>query len=90
MYFITQLKHTIETDQYNNAVTVKSTREEAFKFFYGIMYSYGYSDQYDYVACYIMDEDLRCLKSEVEDRRPVPEPEIPVIVTEPDEGGEGE
>ncbi len=74
-WFLTQIKRT--NGEYQKGVVVHDTRDNAFNGFHAYFGAYGYAKDAntDYVACYVADMQGAVIKSEVDNRIPVPEPE---------------
>lgn len=71
--FLVQIKRTNGT--YEKGVVVKDTLDGAKQSFFAYLgaYGYGHDTNTDYVAVYIITDDGRCVKSEIDDRRTVEE-----------------
>lgn len=74
-WFLSQIKRT--NGEYQKGVVVHDTRDNAFNGFHAYFGAYGYGKDAntDYVACYVADMNGAVIKSEVDNRIPVPEPE---------------
>ena len=77
MFFVNQKKHEVNGDKWVNTIHVKDTENDALHQFHAFMstYGYGYAEGTDYVACSVEVDDGRCIKNEVDDRRPAPDEE---------------
>ncbi len=69
--FLVQIKRTNGT--YEKGVVVKDTLDAAKQGFFAYLGAYGcgHDANTDYVAAYILTDDGRIVKSELDDRRPV-------------------
>ena len=72
-WFLVQVKRTNET--YEKGVVVKDTEDAAKQSFFAYLgaYGFGHDANTDYVAVYILTDDGRIVKSEIDDRRAVGE-----------------
>lgn len=71
--FLVQIKRTNGT--YEKGVVVKDTEDAAKQSFFAYLgaYGFGHDANTDYVAVYILTDDGRIVKSEIDDRRAVEE-----------------
>lgn len=74
-WFLTQIKRT--NGEYQKGVVVHNTKDNAYNGFHAYFGAYGYGKDAntDYVACYVADMQGAVIKSEVDNRIPVPKPE---------------
>lgn len=74
-WFLSQIKRT--NGEYQKGVVVHNTKDNAYNGFHAYFGAYGYGKDAntDYVACYVADMQGAVIKSEVDNRIPVPEPE---------------
>ena len=75
-FFLVQIKHT--NGNWEKGVVVKDSMDAALQSFHAYFGAYGYDHDAntDYVQCAVMDITGMVRRSEVDDRRPEPEPEV--------------
>ena len=75
-YFLSQIKRATD-GTYTKGVVVHDSLNDALNGFHAYFGAYGYGKQAetDYVACFISDMSGAIIKSEVDNRIPVVEPE---------------
>lgn len=75
-YFLSQIKRATD-GTYTKGVVVHDTKEAALNGFHAYFGAYGYDKDAttDYVACFVSDMSGAIIKSEVDDRIPVVEPQ---------------
>lgn len=74
MYFTIYIRHKVSDGSYSNNVFTYNTMDEALHQFYATMSTYGMDDTYDYVRCFVMDENGATLRNDCADHRVQPEP----------------
>lgn len=76
-YFVNQKKHNSQTNEWVNDVPVKATKDAAMHQFHAFMstYAYGQDEHYDYASCSVEDITGAVIKSEVDNRIPVEQPQ---------------
>lgn len=69
-FFLVQIKRT--NNSYEKGVVVKDTLDSAKQSYFAYLgaYGYGHDQNTDYVAVHILTDDGRCVKNEIDDRRP--------------------
>ena len=74
-YFLSQIKRATD-GTYTKGVVVHDTLENALNGFHAYFGAYGYGKDAncDYVACFVSDMSGAIIKSEVDNRIPVPAP----------------
>ena len=72
MFFTVYIRRKASDASYSNNVFTYPTEDQALHQFYATMSTYGMDDTYDYVRCFVMNEEGAIIRNDCADHRPEP------------------